>query len=43
MIDHCKRVCRPLTRAEVLATAATPRLSPAHGGSRRPWATIYRP
>jgi hypothetical protein len=31
MIDHCKRVCRPLTRAEALTTAASPRLSPAHG------------
>ena len=28
MIDHCKRLCRPLTRAEVLTTAASPWLSP---------------
>ena len=35
IIDHCERVCRPLTRAEVLTTAASPGLSP--------WATIYRP
>ena len=34
MIDYCKRLCRPLTRAEVLTTAASPRLSPAHGGSK---------
>ena len=32
--DHCKRVSRPLTRAGVLSTAASPRLSPAHGGSK---------